>query len=240
MRRHWGKPTRSGVAIGVLIVGLLTLSACGSGGSSITGGGGNGANSSNSIATLIARSKSAKYKVTYQSGTDAPFTIAQDPPRFSYVSGDSSTFVPATGSAVACTGSGSSATCTDIAGTGDAIRQSLTTSFGTIGAALLSAAGTGVPGLSSITQLSTRKIAGRTAECATLDSASLGVLGAALGKNSYSVCVDKQTGVMLQSKADSGNGSTTEIVATAFSTPTDADFTPPVTPITIPGLTPTS
>ena len=40
---------------------------------------------------------------------------------------------------------------------------------------------------------------------------------------------------MLQTKADSGTGSTEDITATDFGEPTDADFTPPATPSTIPG-----
>ena len=77
--------------------------------------------------------------------------------------------------------------------------------------------------------------------CATFDSSTLGVLAAAIGKGSYSVCVDKSTGVMLETKTDDGNGKVDDLKATDFSTNTSAaDFTPPSKPIGIPGLTPTT
>ena len=78
------------------------------------------------------------------------------------------------------------------------------------------------------------QVAGRDAACATIDAGNLGALSAAL-KGSYSVCIDKETGIMLQAKADSGSGSTEDITATDFGEPTAADFTPPATPSTIPG-----
>ncbi len=228
--------------VAVAIVGALALAACG-GKSSSKGSNGatkGGSSSGNDFSSLVAKTNNAKYKVTYQSGSDTPFTIAQDPPRFSYTTESSGTYVTADGSAVSCSGTGSTATCTALPGGGAAIKQGLTTSFGAIGALLVSQAGKGIPGLSSITKTTGKTIAGRDAECATIDASSLGVLGAAIGKGSYSVCVDKATGVMLESKTDDGNGHTTDVKATAFGTPSDADLTPPATPVTIPGLTPST
>lgn len=201
-----------------------------------SGGGNNGSNGAgnSALSELLAKTKAATYKVTYTSGAqDQPFTIAQDPPRFSYIQGDSSTYVLADGSAVSCSGSGSSATCSTLPGGAAAFKTGLTTAFGAMGALFLSAAGSGIPGLLDI-KTTDEKVAGRDASCATIDGSTLGALGGAI-KGSYKVCVDKETGVMLQTKADSGTGTSDDITATDFSEPTDADFTPPATASTIPG-----
>ena len=225
----------------VAIVGALALAACGGKSSNGANGGTNGGSgNSNDFSSLIAKTNAAKYKVTYQSGSDTPFTIAQDPPRFSYTTDSSGTYVTADGSAVTCSGTGPTATCTSLPGGGDSIKQGLTTSFGAIGALLVNQAGKGIPGLSSITKTTSKTIAGRDAECATIDASSLGVLGAAIGTGSYSVCVDKATGVMLESKTDDGHGHSTDVKATAFGTPSNSDLTPPATPVTIPGVTPST
>ncbi len=231
--------------LAVAVVGTLALAACGGGKSTSNFSAGKGATTSpgakgggSDFSSLVAKTSAAKYKVTYQSGTDTPFTIAQDPPRFSYISGDSSTYVTADGSAVSCSGTGPTATCTSIPGSGASIRQGLTSSFGAIGALLVSESGKGIPGLTSVSKTSSQTIAGRDAVCATIDASSLGVLGAAI-KGSYTVCVDKATGVMLESRSDDGKGNVSDVKATDFGTPSDADFTPPATPITIPG-SPTS
>jgi hypothetical protein len=231
--------------VAVAIVGVLALAACGgssSKGSNPTtnGGSNNSKSNSNDFSALIAKTNKATYKVTYQSGSETPFTIAQDPPRFSYTTDSSGTYVTADGSAVSCSGTGPTATCTSLPGGGAAIQQGLTTSFGAIGALLVSQAGKGIPGLASITKTTSKTIAGRDAVCATIDASSLGVLGAAIGKGSYSVCADKATGVMLESRSDDGNGHVTDVRATAFGTPSAADLTPPATPVTIPGLTPST
>ena len=195
--------------------------------------GSSGGGGSDEISKLLAKTKEAKYKVTYESGNDKPITIAQDPPRFSYVQGDSSTYVTADGSAVSCSGTGSAATCTKLPGNGASVIQSLSASFGSLATLFLSEAGKGIPGLANI-KTTDKKIAGRDAACATIDSSTLGVLGAAI-KGSYSVCIDKKTGIMLQTKSDDGSGSTGDLTATDFGTPTDADLTPPATPSSIPG-----
>jgi hypothetical protein len=245
MRKH--------VSVLALVALALGLAGCGnsesSGGTGNTGPGSTGSDTTgpgdtgssrgdSDLSKLLAKTKDAKFKVTYQSGEDTPFTIAQDPPRFSYVNGDSSTYVLADGSAVSCNGTGSSATCTAMPGSGDSIKQGLNAAFGSIGALFLSEAGKGIPGLAGI-KTTDASIAGRDAACATIDGSTLGALGAAI-KGSYSVCIDTETGVMLESKADDGNGTTSDLKATAFGAPSDSDLTPPATPNTIPGLTTTS
>jgi hypothetical protein len=226
---------RKVMAVAVLLA--LAISACGSKSSpkesSEAPGGGSGGNSE--FSKLIAKTNAATYKVTYQSGGSTSFTIAQKPPLFSYREGTTSTYVTSDGSAVSCSGTGASATCTSLPGSGDSIKQGLSSAFGALGAALVASAGKGIPGLSSISKTSSKTIAGRDAACATIDSGSLGALGATI-KGSYSVCVDKATGVMLESSATDPSGKVSEIKATAFGEPTDADLTPPSPPVTIPGL----
>ena len=231
-------------------LGALVLAACGGGKSSpgassnnttgkiassnttVSGGG-------SDFASLMAKTSAAKYKITYQSSGGTSFTIAQDPPKFRFSSGGSSSYVTADGSAVSCNGTGASATCTSLPG-GGAIKQGLTGAFGALGALLVNQAGKGIPGLTNISKTSNEKIAGRDAVCATIDANSLGALGAvlaaAIGKGSYSVCVDKATGAMLSTKTDDGNGNASSVTATEFGTPSNSDFTPPATPITIPGI----
>jgi hypothetical protein len=227
--------------VAVVALGAVVLVACG-GKSSSKGSAGGGSKGGGDFASIVARASAATYKITYNAGKDTEFTIAQKPPRFSYRSGDSATYVTADGSAVACSVVGVGATTTTVTPTctampgGDAVKQGLTSAFGAVGALFVSDAGKGIPGLASISRTSTRSIAGREAICATLDSSNLGIFSGAI-KGSYSACVDKATGVMLQSKLDDGNGHVSGVKATAFGTPTEADLTPPAPPITIPGVT---
>ena len=222
-----------------MVLALVALAGCGSSGKSTGGSGddGSGDGKSSEFSKLLAKTSAATYKVTYQSGDDDPFTIAQEPPRFSYTSGDSSTYVTADGSAISCSGKGSTATCTAMPGGGDAIKQGLSSAFGVIGALFVSEANQNIPGLASL-KSNDKVIAERDAACAKLDGGILGVLGAAI-KASYSVCVDKETGVMLESIADDGNGHSSTLKATHFGEPTETHHTPPATPITLPDV-PTS
>jgi hypothetical protein len=239
-----------GQRIAVVLVAVLALAACGSSKSSgtsdtgskfstTTGSGGDGGGSDNGFASLVEKAKDAKYKVTYSNSGGESFTIAQDPPKFSLTEGDSATYVTEDGSSVSCSGSGSSATCTQIPGTGTAIQQGMSSAFGAIGQLFVTLASQNLNGLGNLVHISTtsKTIAGRDAECATLDKNSLGVLGSAIGDASYQVCIDKDTGVMLSSKSTDESGKVDEITATDFGDPSDSDFTPPATPSTIPGLT---
>jgi hypothetical protein len=226
--------------VAVLALGAVVLVACGGKGGSKGSTGNTGSKGGGDFASIVARASAATYKITYQAGKDS-FTIAQKPPRFSDRSGESATYVTADGSAVACSGIGVGATttftptCTAMPG-GDAVKQGLTSRFGAVGALFVSDAGKGIPGLASISKTSTKTIAGREAVCATLDSSNLGIFGGAI-TGSYTACVDKATGVMLQSKLDDGAGHVAQVKATAYGMPTEADLTPPAPPITIPDLT---
>ena len=229
--------------IGAVILTAVMVAACGSSGSSIGSGSAGGAGSD--FGSFLAKISAAKYKVTYQAGDETPFTIAQDPPRFSYVSGHSATFVTADGSAISCSlGAGppttGASTCTSRSGGGAAVKQSLSTHLGALGALFVSEAGKGIPGLGSI-KSTARSIVGRDAACATIDKDTLGTFGATLlGPGSFSVCVDKATGVILESKFDNGKGKVVGVKATRFGSPSDADLTPPSKPVAIAGVTPTT
>jgi hypothetical protein len=80
-------------------------------------------------------------------------------------------------------------------------------------------------GAGGYTDESTETIAGREAECVSID-----YLG---GK--WKTCADKETGILLLWEG-SGEGSSSSFKATEFGEPKDSDFTPPATPQTIPGL----
>src|SRR5438132_13571566 len=150
------------------VLGALVLAACGDKSSSKGAGGSKGGGSD--FASLLAKANAAKYKVTYTRGA-ARFTIAQDPPRFSYTSSNgsrySATYVTPDGSAVSCSGGPESApptsavapTCTAQDGGGDAVKQGLISSFGAAGALFVSDAGTGIPGLAHISKTSPKSIA---------------------------------------------------------------------------------
>ncbi|HEX4490959.1 MAG TPA: hypothetical protein VH914_07115 [Acidimicrobiia bacterium] len=236
--------------IAIVLVAVLALAACGSSKSSGSGDNGshlptapgatngNGGGTNSGFASLVEQAKNAKYKVTYSSDNRDVFTIAQDPPKFAMIEGDSATYVTADGSSVSCSGTGSAATCTQLPGTGSAIQQGMASAFGAVGQLFVTLANENLGGLSNFVHIKTtsKSIAGRDAECAALDKSSLGVLGASIGNASYQVCVDKDTGVMLSTKTTDQSGKTDEVTATDFSSPSDSDFTPPATPSTIPGL----
>jgi hypothetical protein len=235
-----------GKRIAVALVAVIALAACGSSNSSGAGAGGNGSHlsspsgatngggsSTNDFASVVGKAKTATYKVTYSNSDGGSFTIAQDPPKFSLIEGESATYVTSDGSSVSCAGSGSAARCTQLPGTGTAVQQGMASAFGAVGTLFTTLASENLHGLLNISTTG-KSIAGRDAECATIDKNSLGVLGAAIGDASYQVCMDKDTGVMLSSKASNGSGKADSITATDFGSPSDSDFTPPATPTTVP------
>ena len=224
--------------VAVVVLALVALAGCGSSGKSTGGSGddGSGDGKSSEFSKLLAKT-SGHLQGHVPEWRRRPVHHRPGPPRFSYTSGDSSTYVTADGSTISCSGKGSTATCTAMPGGGDAIKQGLSSAFGVIGALFVSEANQNIPGLASL-KSNDKVIAERDAACAKLDGGILGVLGAAI-KASYSVCVDKETGVMLESIADDGNGHSSTLKATHFGEPTETDLTPPATPITLPDV-PTS
>jgi hypothetical protein len=219
------------LAAGVVLVSVA-LGAC-------SGGGKKGASTSattapggNDLSSLMAKAATARYKVTYQAG-DATIMIAQDPPRYSSVQGATSVYDTAAGTSVECSGIGVTATCAEIPDAVNLAKQSLAGSFGTVAASLVDALGKTGADFEGITT-SNKTIAGRSARCVTLDGTKLAsIVGNSL-KGTTTICADTQTGVLLESHVDSAKGD--DLVATFFGEPSDADFNPPSTPITLPPL----
>jgi hypothetical protein len=50
------------------------------------------------------------------------------------------------------------------------------------------------------------------------------------------ICIDKETGIVLKFGGTKKGSAEDVLVATAVGEPNDADFTPPVTPQTLPGI----
>jgi hypothetical protein len=185
-----------------------------------------------SLSSLMAKAAAARYKVTYQAG-NTTIMIAQDPPRYSSVQGNTSIYDTAAGTSVECTGVGVTANCAEIPDAKHLAKQSLAGSFGSVAASLVDALGKSGADFAGITT-SSKTIAGRSARCVTLDGTKLAsIVGDAL-KGTTTICADSQTGVLLESHVDSAKGD--DLLATFFGDPSDADFNPPSTPITLPPL----
>ena len=168
------------------MLGALALAACGGGKSSpsavVPGNdGGTGGGDTTSPRSWPRRAPPS-YKVTYQSGSDKPFTIAQDPPKFSYVQRrlrrPTST---ADGTAVELLRHRFRGDVHVDARTATSIKQSLASSFGAIGALFVTRGRHEHPRPRQHHQTTSKKIAGRDAVCATIDKDTLGALGVALG-----------------------------------------------------------
>jgi hypothetical protein len=209
----------------------VVLAACSGGGSSAgapksstTAPGGNG------FSSLVAKAAKAVYKVTYQAGANT-IVVAQDPPKYSAVQGNNSAYDSGGRTSVECTGKGLNAICVQLPDTSNLAQQSLAGSFGGIASTLFDALGKAGSTFAA-TLTSDTQIAGRDARCVTLDEADLGALVGPALKGTTKICVDKQTGVLLESHADSATGA--DLVATSYGDPSPSDFVPPSTPITAP------
>ena len=243
------------LAIG-LLVAAMALAACG--GSSkksvnpaansqnTTANGGSTAAGSDDLSKLAAEYAKAKIKITYtstSSGDNSTITIAQDGNgKSAFTTGDSTFYSDGT-SSVSCQGTGSSAECTDLgsAGAGAGIGSTLTSTFAAL-AGLLSTLGSG--------HKSSDTIAGRDASCVTYTASEvLGKLassplfsGSNANPSDYdpndtaTICIDKQSGFVLKFSSTKKGVADDALVATDVSEPTDADFTPPVTPKTLPSI----
>ena len=247
------------VLIGVLAATLF-VAACGgsskksgtgsSGGTTTTGPGGSTSPAStssgggNDISKLAAQYAKAKIKITYSSsGSD--FTLAQDGNGKSAFTSGTSTIYNDGKTSVSCEGTGTSATCTQLPSVGGgvgALGSTFTATFTAL-ASLLSTLGTG--------HTSSESIANRDASCVTykasevfskLGSSAL-FKGAVANASDYdpndtaTICIDKQTGFVVKIAATKKGQPQDQLTATAISVPTDSDFTPPVTPQTIPNIT---
>ena len=237
----------------------MVLAACGgssknsvaSGGSSTTAGGGGsttgntsgGSGGSSDLSALAGQYAKAKIKITYTSSDGTGFTVAQNGNGKSAFSSDTSTIYSDGKSTVSCEGTGTTAKCTDLGSlggsVGGSIGGSLTTTFSAL-ASILTSLGGG--------HNSSETIAGRDASCVTYKASDvIGKLkGLALFKNSTdkasdydpndtaTICVDKQTGFVVKLTGTKKGQPQNDLTATAISEPSDSDFTPPVTPETLP------
>jgi hypothetical protein len=250
------------LAIGVLAA-TMTVAACG--GSSKTSAGstgttagkssGNGSGttasggSSNTedLSKLAGDFAKAKIKITYAStgGGDENITIAQDGNGKSSFSTGGSTFYSDGKSSVTCEGTGATAKCTDLGTSGAVgganIGSLFTASFSAL-ANVMSALGGG--------DKSSETIAGRDASCVKYKASDLiGRLATVPlfkdsgekasdydANDSATICIDKDTGYLLKISGTKKGAPQDQLVATAVSDPTDSDFTPPVTPETLPSI----
>lgn len=239
-----------GLTAGILVA-TLVLAACGSSNKSTTGSsatnsssGGNGGSSSggsNQYSQLVTQASKANVKVTYNDSSGKATTYAQDGHgKWSYTSGDSQTIYDGTNT-ISCSGTGSSASCTQISG-GGGLGAGFVQAFTAVFAALANLPSTAV----SSTSNSSQTIAGHDANCSTIKSSdfmsAIAGLASAAGKKvsgnaSATVCLDKSTGWMLKFSTSDGTTTTDELTATSFGTSSDSDFTPPVTPQTMPTVT---
>jgi hypothetical protein len=246
-----------------IVAATMTIAACGgsnkakstdtgAGGTTTTGSGGgsavttSGGGGGNDISKLAGDYAKAKIKITYASSSSSGenITIAQDGNGKSSFGTGSGTFYSDGKSSIACEGTGSSAHCTDLGSAGALgagnIGGTFTATFAALAKVLSSQNGG---------DKSSETIAGRDATCvkwkasdivgklATLplfaDSAKPGEYDP---NDSLTICVDKQSGFLLKIAGTKKGAVQDTLTATAVSEPTDADFTPPVTPATIPSV----
>jgi hypothetical protein len=219
--------------IGVLGA-TLALAACGSssksgssGSSTTTAGGGNG----NAVSSLVEKSKTSAFKVTYKTSTGDTITIAQDGKgKESVVKGDQ-LYINDGSTIISCDGTTSTATCRELGDEGKSTYESVTSAITDAAGAIARL------GSSSLLngQTSSETIAGRDATCVTVNATdmtgALGAIARGLGATaSGSVCADNETGALLKVSGGSGDHSTDVFVATNFDQPSDSDFQPPSTP----------
>jgi len=226
----------------VVLAATLALAACGSSsksgssGSDTTTAGGSSGNSGD-LSSLAANAKTAAFKVTYKTSNGRTVTIAQDGKgKQSILEGDNLYIVDGD-TAVYCNGTTSSATCEDRGRAGKAAADAIT-------ASVMEAYRTLTNLNSSLFNghTSSDTIAGRDATCVTVRASDMaGILGAIaekLGSNaSGSMCLDKETGVLLKLSGGAEDSETDLIVATEFGEPSDSDFQPPSTPKSTPSFT---
>lgn len=223
------------IAVG-LVVAAMVLAACGgssksgSGSTSTTGGGGT---AGNDFSGLLAKAKTANFKVTYTASDGKSETIAQDGQgKTAYITDSNITIDDGT-KTISCDGTTATATCTDLGTSGASIMSGYL--------ALFTSLYTGIAQLPSSVfagHTSTDTIAGRDAKCATYKPSDLAGLGGAIGsaiagKASVTACIDAQTGVLLKyGGTDQSGKETDELLATAAGESSPSDFVPPSTPAT--------
>jgi hypothetical protein len=234
------------------IVAAVVLAACGGSSKSSTGpaaGAGAGGNTSSGGGnTDLAKQK---IKIAYSSGTGTSatnLTIAQDGNgKSSFANSDTSDPSSASTiyfdgkSTVECQGSGSTAQCTAVPAAQAALGNSFSTLFSTIATAAASVGGG---------DKSSDTIAGRDASCTKYSASDLIGKLAALpffkdstdkpsdydSSDTATICFDKKTGFVLKLAGTKKGVAQDQLIATSVGDPSDSDFTPPVTPSTVPDV----
>jgi hypothetical protein len=180
---------------------------------------------SEELSDLLERQNDAVIKVTYRRGDDE-FTIAQDHEKRAITSGD--TKVIATEDAtINCSDLDTEPTCLDVPEGVDSL-VNVGLSFYNVVAQSLATAADSVSGLETTQD----EVAGRDATCAEADTNTfLSELTEGLGdvdlpSMSARVCVDNETGYLLEFSSD--NNPTDNLIAIEVSEPSDSDFEPPV------------
>jgi hypothetical protein len=224
----------------IILVAIALLAACGGSSSkspASSGGkqpGTNGGSSESAFATLYAGAANKKFKITFTIGNSKDErTYAQDGNGKSvYTAGDSQIFTSPAGSFV-CTTTSGTATCAPLPGSDT---TSPFAGYYSAGKKYLAALG------GKIGDESSKTIAGRAANCATISAQSVaGAAGAIASgiKGSATYCIDKDTGVLLEiGSTDASGNESTAFTVTKFAEPADSEFTLPAPPQPGPSYTP--
>src|SRR5262249_25227435 len=224
-----------GAAVATVALGLA---ACGSSKPSASGSGSTTTVKSGSdFSSLVAKSKTSAFKVTYKTSEGDTLTIAQDGTGKEMVTAGSNLFINTGSTTISCDGTTSTATCRDL---GSAGQRSAEAAKSVIDEAAKAIAALGSSSALN-GQTTSESIAGRDATCVTVNASDItGVLGAILRRvasaASSTVCADNETGVLLKFSAGSGSDITDVFVATDFSEPSNSDFEPPSTPKSLPTI----
>lgn len=228
--------TRIAAAIAVAAIGLA---ACGGGSSKgATAGGGSSPSASNdAFSQLVAKEKTADFKITYTTSDGKSETIAQDGKGKTAVTSGENLYISDGTNVISCDGTTASAKCTDLGSTGNSIFSGFTAAFTTAYAGL-GALNSSVYGGHTTTDT----IAGRKATCVTVKASDAGGLaGAIAGKLSADAsetsCVDAETGALLKLEGGVNGNTQTVFLATQAGSSSPSDFVPPSTPETTPSFT---
>ncbi len=176
---------------------------------------------------ILDKASKARFRVTYKSSTsehgdESLFTLSQDGNgKSAYFSSDGdSQFIVDGDTIISCDNLKSTPRCTQTTGPqAQALVSAYTGLFLGPQTAIQAGRARGFGNTSSET------IAGRDAACVSVDFAAA----------QWKYCADKESGVVLKWEGSSG-GKSASFVATEAGDPKDSDFTPPVTPETVPSV----
>jgi hypothetical protein len=216
----------------------LAVAACGSGKSSSSGSGSTTTvQGGTDFTSLVEKSKTSAFKVTYKTSDGDTITIAQDGKGKESVVAGGKLFIDDGSTGITCDGTTSTATCRN---GGTAGREAADAAK-----SVITNAATAIAGLASTSifngHTSSATIAGRDATCVTVDASDVtGVLGPIARRlvsgASGTVCADNETGVLLKLSGGKENDRTDVFVATDFAEPSESDFQPPSTPKSLPTI----